>query len=137
MSFGLISHNRAQSNQLASPLLRLPAELRNRIYDLALDLHTSDLHEDHVTWERLSLAQSSRQLFAETAPQYFEKKMLPAIVVLEDQDTAVNGSKVRDVPHIFTDTRCPAHFNLDPLYPPIHQLGGRTCGTRLCDAQEA
>lgn len=30
----------------------------------------------------MSLARTSRQLFAETAPLYFEKKMLPILVVL-------------------------------------------------------
>ncbi|EMD94239.1 hypothetical protein COCHEDRAFT_1094483, partial [Bipolaris maydis C5] len=60
-------------NQATSPLLRLPAELRMKIYDYVFDAGSiSPKYEtqDHRTWEyprtNLSLIQACRQTWAET-----------------------------------------------------------------------
>ncbi|KAH6879058.1 hypothetical protein BKA58DRAFT_453270 [Alternaria rosae] len=58
----------AQLNQYHSPLLRLPAELRNKIFDLALEISAKSWqHKPDIHWDRLHLSRTSRQIFAETA----------------------------------------------------------------------
>jgi hypothetical protein len=67
------------SNQQQSPLLRLPAEIRNTIFSLAMNLdEPGRFHSDHFVWEiplwdRLELSRSCRQVFAEPAQAYFER----------------------------------------------------------------
>jgi hypothetical protein len=74
--------NNAERNQQQSLLLRLPAEIRNRIFSLAMDLdQPGRSHSDHSVWEtppwdRLELSRSCRQIFAETAETYFERWLL-------------------------------------------------------------
>ena len=56
----------------------MPSEIRNRIYEFALDLQSKQLHHhDKYDWNRLNVARASRQLFAETADNYFRSKILP------------------------------------------------------------
>jgi hypothetical protein len=51
----------AQLNQQHSPILRLPAELRNKIYDYAMDTNTTEkLHHDMLSWDRLHLPRICR-----------------------------------------------------------------------------
>jgi hypothetical protein len=67
----------AQRYQAVSPFLRLPAELRNTIYDLVLDLPSNGLlHHDHNTWDRLNFSRTCHQIFIETAEPYFTTKIL-------------------------------------------------------------
>jgi hypothetical protein len=67
---------RAQLNAVNLPLFRLPAEIRNQIYGLVMDTDYQHLlHEDCFDWDRLSLSRTSRQLFAETAQDYFDNKL--------------------------------------------------------------
>jgi len=84
--------NSMQINQRKSPLLRLPAELRQMIYNFALDINSgattltlangtihlniSVSHNDYFWWSRWSLSLASRQLFAETSKDYFEQKFI-------------------------------------------------------------
>jgi hypothetical protein len=71
-------HNSALQNQTTSPLLRLPPEIRNRIYDFTLDLKSGRIqHDDHYDWDRLELSRTCRQIYAETAADYFDLKILP------------------------------------------------------------
>ncbi|KAF2831297.1 hypothetical protein CC86DRAFT_401838 [Ophiobolus disseminans] len=68
----------AHRSQQHSPLLRLPAELRNRIYTIAIELDISlYFHTEVLDWDRLHLYRTCRQIYAETAPQYFTSKLLP------------------------------------------------------------
>ncbi|KAH6051721.1 hypothetical protein HBI54_037060 [Parastagonospora nodorum] len=67
----------ARRNQQSSRLLRLPPELRNRIYELAMETHNPALHTTDLAWERLSLSRTCHQIFAETAMRYHVVKLLP------------------------------------------------------------
>ncbi|KAF2831298.1 hypothetical protein CC86DRAFT_401839 [Ophiobolus disseminans] len=70
----------ALRNQTELPVLRLPPEIRNYIYDFALDLKSDQLHHDnHHDWNRFNLSYMCRQLYAETAELYFTVKILPLI----------------------------------------------------------
>jgi hypothetical protein len=88
--------NSMQVNQQNSPLLRLPAELRQMVYNFALDINsgatpltlpngTNHLtikvsHNDYFRWSRWSFCRTSRQLFAETSKDYFEQKFIVAFL---------------------------------------------------------
>lgn len=63
-----------QRNFLESPLLCLPTEPRFMIYDFAMDSFSENWqHDDSLGWDRLSISRASRQLFAETAHDYFNR----------------------------------------------------------------
>ena len=75
----ILTHHSAHSNTQNSPLLRLPAEIRNTIYDLVLsshrDFHTFDVARQkrmrqnggsETTIQQLALLQVCRQLYTET-----------------------------------------------------------------------
>lgn len=65
-------------NQKRSPLLRLPAELRSRIYDYVFDSKSIEiLHDDHHEWDRLDFSRTCRQIFSETAHDCFKNRLLP------------------------------------------------------------
>jgi hypothetical protein len=55
----------------------MPAEVRNRIYELAMDTFDAHLHVDYPSWNRLSFSRTCHQIFAETAFRYFALKLLP------------------------------------------------------------
>jgi hypothetical protein len=100
----------AQLNQQNSPLLKAPAEIRNRIYELVLDVRSDRVfrppldkanyhcidynrkdnerddcdrcyythhHSEYLEWNHLDFSRTCRQIFAETAGNYFESKILP------------------------------------------------------------
>jgi len=73
--------NSAQRNRIQSPLLRLPAEVRNKIYAYTLELVPTEIwrwhHEELYFWDRMFFVRSSREVFAETAAAYFELRLLP------------------------------------------------------------
>jgi hypothetical protein len=50
-----------------------------RIYDCVMDTDAAAdiLHHDFWDWDRFEFSRTSRQIFAETAAKYFEKKLLP------------------------------------------------------------
>lgn len=73
----MLTANSARLNQYYSPLLRLPAELRNKIFDLALELSANSWqHKSGLHWDRLHLSRTSRQIVAETA-HYFAIHIYP------------------------------------------------------------
>jgi hypothetical protein len=76
---GMANTHSAQRNQQVSILLRLPPELRMRVYDYVMDTDAAAdiLHHELWEWNRLEFSHTSRQIFAETAARYFEKKLLP------------------------------------------------------------
>ncbi|EAT88193.1 hypothetical protein HBI56_096860 [Parastagonospora nodorum] len=57
-----------QANQQNSPLLRLPAELRQMVYNYALDTNSAASPG--------TLCRASRQLFAETSEDYFKQNFI-------------------------------------------------------------
>lgn len=65
------------TNQIDSQFLHMPAEIRNRIYALALDVRGGIYHYDHLDWDRLELPRTCRQIFMETACDYFDSKIAP------------------------------------------------------------
>jgi hypothetical protein len=74
----MLFYHSDQKNQVDSPLLRLPAELRNRIYDLALDPDSKNVrHYDHYDWDRLNPSRTCRQIFTDTAAQHYNINILP------------------------------------------------------------
>ncbi|KAH6052053.1 hypothetical protein HBI54_037070 [Parastagonospora nodorum] len=65
-------------NQTASPLLRLSGELRNHIFELALDLGSGHiLHDDHNDWNREDFTHTCHQIYFETARTYYKQKLQP------------------------------------------------------------
>jgi len=65
-------------NQTTSPLLKLPREIRDRVYDFALDLGSGQiLHGDHNYWNREDLIHTCHQIYSETARTYYEQKLRP------------------------------------------------------------
>ncbi|KAF2831299.1 hypothetical protein CC86DRAFT_137468 [Ophiobolus disseminans] len=74
----LLTNPSAYYNQHNSRLLRLPAEIRNRILELAMDIDgpAPSLHDEYPLWDRLDVSRTSRQIFAETAHRYFQSKLI-------------------------------------------------------------
>jgi len=92
----MLTANSAQRNQLHSPLLRLPAEVRNKIFDLTLELSArSWQHESHFHWDRLDLSRASRQIFAETAHAYFAVHLYPVARFIHREFDLSDLSKLR------------------------------------------
>ncbi|KAI4685519.1 uncharacterized protein J4E84_006247 [Alternaria hordeiaustralica] len=86
----------AQRNQRQSPLLRLPAEIRNKIFDLAQELSArSWKHDSHFYWDRLELSRASRQIFAETAHAYFAIHIYPVARFIHREFDLSDLSKLR------------------------------------------
>lgn len=50
-----------------------------RVYDYIMDTDSAAdiLHHELWEWDRFEFSRTSRQIFAETAPRYLEKKLLP------------------------------------------------------------
>jgi hypothetical protein len=72
----------ARRNQRTSDLLRMPPEIRNKIYEMTLDTADYRLHTSHLTWDRLSLSRTCHQIFTETATIYHAKKLIPLSCIL-------------------------------------------------------
>jgi hypothetical protein len=67
-----------------------------------MDSQRPCLHEDRLTWDRLNLSRACRQLFAETAAQYFATKMLSVIAFLSIPHS---GSTIRDFALLLTPSQ--------------------------------
>lgn len=71
-----LSHS-ARRNQQQSRLLHMPPEIRNMIYDFAMDTSDHCLHIDKIAWDRLNLSRTCHQIYAETVARYHVKKIVP------------------------------------------------------------
>ena len=92
----MLTANSAQRNQLHSPLLRLSAEIRNKIFNIALDLSArSWQHDSYFHWDRLNLSRASRQIFAETAHAYFAVHIYPVARFIHREFDLSDLSKLR------------------------------------------
>ncbi|KAF2035929.1 hypothetical protein EK21DRAFT_106767 [Setomelanomma holmii] len=68
----------ARLNQIRSPLLRVPTEMRSKISHLVMKTANRDWFPlDHFDWNRLEYARNCLQLFSETAAEYLELKTKP------------------------------------------------------------
>lgn len=70
-----------QANQQNSPLLRLPAELRQMVYKFALDINSVtaprvNLRNDDLERSPIDFCRASRQLFAETSKDYSDQRFI-------------------------------------------------------------
>lgn len=77
----------ARENQVLSPLLSLPAEIRIQIFEMAMEISIGPprLYADgpYPLWDRLSVSHTSRQVFADTARRYFDTHLVYLATALD------------------------------------------------------
>lgn len=117
-----------------SPLLRLPAELRNLIYTFTLDLdmgvyrNASDeeLKMIQPLWDSLDFVRTSHQIYAETAHTYFDTKILPFLVhdsiTLPDDDIEVMNTILAKLTRLQKTMVTHVHFGSCKLYKNLRNI---------------
>jgi hypothetical protein len=114
----------ASRNQKASIFLRMPPEIRNKVYKMVMGTTHHRLHTSHFTWDRLNLSRTCHQIFAETATDYHFIKLMPLSYVVHHTPSIDIGLRMIEY---LTPSQKLAIRHVSVSWARAHALWGSKC----------